>query len=199
MKKIITFFLLIVIISCNKSQGCDDTQKIREIETANIIGSFNYNKGSLPICITLKKLNIRTDLKAERNRNDSMVIVKLPPKEDLLSRNTELFIEKLLDSNFFNQSDSLNFVQQNYCLSHYSIPNEISEKVKTISLATLKNQKEKNEYIIMSIPIFSIDNKKAYIEIDTYAKDYKHGESFYLEKNGEKWKVIYIVNNWNQC
>ena len=68
-----------------------------------------------------------------------------------------------------------------------------------MSLSKLKNDNITNEFIIFSIPIFSSDNKKAYIEIDIYSKMYRHGESYFLEKNKGKWRVIYSATNWSAC
>lgn len=202
MKKIITFLLLIVIFSCNKNQSCRDIEKIRKIETTNIIQTFidSTSKTSLPICTSLKKLTIRTDLKAQMKIQDSKVAIKLLPKEDLISKNSEIFIEKLLTTNsIFNQKDSLNFVTQNFYLPNFYIPKEISKRTKTISLSELKRQKTTTGYIIISIPIFSSDNKKAYVEVDYYSKNRNFGESYFLEKNGEKWKIVYSLGYWSSC
>jgi hypothetical protein len=84
-------------------------------------------------------------------------------------------------------------------LSYLFIPKNISKRAKTIFLTELKNQKINTEYIIISIPIFSSDNKKAYVEIDYYSKNRNFGESFFLEKIGEKWKVVYRLGNWSAC
>nr|WP_315151221.1 hypothetical protein [uncultured Flavobacterium sp.] len=202
MKKITTFLFFIAIISCNKNQSCNEHEQIRKIETSIIIQTLidSTAKTSLPICTSLKKLNIRTDLKEQNKIKDSVSIIKLPPKEDILSQNTEVFIEKLLvGKSIFNQKDSLNFVAQNFCLPKLYIPKNISKRVKTISLTELQSQKLNTEYIIVSIPIFSNDNKKAYVEIDYYSKNRNFGESFFLEKIGEKWKVVYRFGNWSAC
>jgi hypothetical protein len=202
MKKITTFLFLIAIISCNQNQSCNNNEQIRNTETSNIIQTLidSTAKTSLPICTSLKKLNIRTDLKEQNNIKDSESIIKLPPKEDILFQNKEIFIEKLLVvKSIFNQKDSLNFVSQNFCLPNLDIPKNISKRAKIISLAELKNKKINPEYIIISIPIFSSDNKKAYVEIDYYSKKRNFGESFFLEKIGEKWKVVYRFGNWSAC
>lgn len=206
MKKITIFLLLLISISCNKKQSCNDNKKAREIETANIIKTLinSTTENTLPICTNLKKLNVRTDLKIQMKNKDSIAIIKLPPKKDIISQNTEVFIEKLLktkynNKTFFDKRDSLNFVEQNYSLNSNLVPKKICEKTKTVSLAKLKSENSNIEYIIISNPIFSSNNKKAYIEIDKYTKIYRHGESLFLEKIGKTWKIIHVAKNWSAC
>lgn len=202
MKKITTFIFLIVMISCNKNQSCTDNEQIRKTETSIIIQTLidSTAETSLPICTSLKKLNIRTDLKEQNKIKDSVSIIKLAPIGNIISQNTEIFIEKLIVvKSVFNQKDSLNFVSQNFCLSNLYIPKNISKSAKTISLDELKNQKINTQYMMISIPIFSSDNMKAYVEIDYYSKNRNFGESFFLVKIGEKWKVVYSRGNWSAC
>ena len=195
MKKVAVFLLLIMTISCNNRQNCDDNIKIREIETNNIILTLidSTSENIFPICTSLKKLNIRTDFNVKKKK----VIIKLPPKTDLISVNSDVFIETLLQTNyrgkaFFDKNDSLNFVEQNYCLNSKLISDELFKKIKTISLTELKDEKSNFEYIIISNPIFSSDNKKAYIEVDTKSVGCIYGSSYFLEKQGETWKIIQI-------
>jgi hypothetical protein len=137
MKKVAAFLILIMTISCNNRQNCNDNIKIREIETNNILLTLidTTSENIFPICTSLKKLNIRTDFNVKKKK----VIIKLPPKTDLISNNSDVFMEKLLQTNyngktFFDKNDSLNFVEQNYCLNNKLISKEISKKIKTVSL-----------------------------------------------------------------
>ncbi|MCZ8228354.1 hypothetical protein [Flavobacterium sp.] len=202
MKKITTFIFLMVMISCNKNQSYTDNEQIRKKETRIIIQTLinSTAETTLPICTSLKKLTIKTDLKEQNKIKDSVSIIKLAPIGNILSQNNEIFIEKLLVvKSVFNQKDSLNFVSQNFCLSNLYIPKSISKSAKTISLEELKSQKINAQYMIISIPIFSSDNKKAYVEIDYYSKNRNFGMSFFLQKIGEKWKVVYSRGNWSAC
>jgi hypothetical protein len=198
MKKIIVFLILPIIFSCNRNQNCNE--KIRNTETIQIIQTISGEGVSLPICTNLKKLNIRTDLQETQKNSEPSKIISVPIKEKSIFQNTEIMIEKILwakynGKRFFNKKDSLNFVQQNHCLENYRIPKDTLKRINTISLATLENKKSHHNFVILSTPIFSSNNKKAYVEIDTYSKE-RHGESIYLEKIENKWKVIFIDRNW---
>ncbi|APA00009.1 hypothetical protein [Flavobacterium commune] len=188
MKKVAVFLILIMTISCNNRENCNTNVKIREIETNNIILTLidTTSKNIFPICTSLKKLNIRIDFNVKKKK----VIIKLPPKKDLISEKSDVFIETLLQTNyngkaFFDKNDSLNFVEQNYCLSSNLISKEISKKIKTVSLTKLEYKNSNFEYIIISNPIFSSNNKKAYIEVDINNKRCKSQNSYFLE-NMEK-------------
>ncbi|HEX8018073.1 MAG TPA: hypothetical protein VF465_22810, partial [Flavobacterium sp.] len=84
----------------------------------------------------------------------------------------------------------------NNCFFKYTIPKNISKKIKTISVSKIDKAKD---YIILSVPIFSEDNKKAYIEIDFYLQELQYGISVYLEKKDNVWKVIDTKDDWTFC
>lgn len=96
----------------------------------------------------------------------------------------------------FSSRDSINFAEQNNCFLKYTLPRKISKKLKTISVSKI----DKTEgYIILSIPIFSEDNKKAYMEVDCYRKELPYGISVFLEKKENVWQVIHTKDIWVKC
>lgn len=203
MKKI-TIFLVLIITSCNKTD-CSDNEKIRKIETDKIVETFikqNYidnSKDSYAVCNSFKKLKISTeDIYAEPTRPS---VVKLPPRLPIILQNTEIYIQMLLKANLkgekiFSSRDSINFAEQNNCFLKYTLPRKISKKLKTISVSKI----DKTEgYIILSIPIFSEDNKKAYMEVDCYRKELPYGISVFLEKKENVWQVIHTKDIWVKC
>src|SRR5690606_20552213 len=95
---------------------------------------------------------------------------------------------------FFHYTDSTTLVEQNRCLNNLTIPKSALGKFK---FTCLENGKIPERYIQFSFPIFSKDNKKAYIEYDQYNGFDGGGQSIYLQKIRGKWKVIEITRNWN--
>jgi hypothetical protein len=204
MKKFL-IFLTLLVVSCNKND-CTTSEKIRKIETDRIIETFfeqnhfENNKDAYAVCISFKKLKINTEsLYAKPTKK--IQIIKLPTHLSKILQNTEVYIEKLLNANLkgekiFKFKDSTNFVEQNNCFFKYTVPKNIAGKIKTIPVSKIENA---TDYMIFSIPIFSEDNKKAYMEIDYYSKELPHGQSVYLEKKDTIWKVIYTKNIWVKC
>ncbi|MBS7253209.1 hypothetical protein [Flavobacterium branchiicola] len=201
----ITIFLILIITGCSKND-CSNNEKIRKIETDKIVETllqqkyFENSKDSYTVCCSLKKLQINTEsIYAEPTKK--IEIVKLPPRLPRILENTEIYIEKLLNANskgkkLFQIKDSINFVEQNNCFLKHKLSQNISKKLKTISVSKIEKA---SNYIILSIPIFSEDNQKAYIEIDCYPKKDQYGVSVYLEKKDNIWKIKDIKSNWSQC
>lgn len=215
MKKF-TIFLILIIAGCSKND-CSLNEKIRKIETDKIIETLikqdvKNNKDSYAFCTSFKKLKINTEILFAEPTKD-IKIIKLPRSKpiSIIHLNTEIYIEQLLNANLkgkkiFKINDSINFVEQNNCFSKYTIPKTLSKKIKTISVSEIDKS---SNYIILSIPIFSEDNKKAYIQIDCYPQKDQYGSpkhgismygmSIYLEKKDNIWKIIDTKNNGTIC
>ena len=203
MKKI-TIFLILIITGCSKND-CSTNEKIRKIETDKILETFikqnriENSKDSYAVCSSFKKLKISTeDIYAKPTKPS---VVKLPPRLPIILQNTEIYIQMLLNANLkgekiFNIKDSINFVKQNNCFLKYTLPQKISKKLKIIPVSEIDKAED---YIILSIPIFSEDNKKAYMEVDCYQKELPYGISVFLEKKENIWQVIHTKDIWVKC
>ncbi|OXB03451.1 hypothetical protein B0A75_00475 [Flavobacterium oncorhynchi] len=200
-----TIFLILITFGCNKND-CTNNEKIRKIETEKILEALikqkniENSKDSYRVCSSFKKLKINTEGIHAKSTKEP-VIVKLPPRLPRILENTEIYIEMLLNANIegqkiFKDKDSINFVEQNNCFLKYTLPEKISKKLKTIPESEIDKT---NDYIILSIPIFSEDNKKAYMEIDCYSKELPYGRSVYLEKKDNIWKIIDTRDIWVKC
>ena len=204
MKKLLLLFVFI-LLSCNEKKE----SLIRQNETLNILKTLIEEKGiemvkdypnenELPICLNLKKVIVNNNCFAETKQDDKIIIVKLPKKS--FTNNGEVCIEKIYKSKpieniFFLKKDSLDIMNQNETFKTFKIPKSITGKFKT--LEETKNLKVTEEYLQFSIPIFSTDNEKAYIEFDHYANnENSYGFSIYLEKTKGKWKIKSIERNW---
>ncbi len=206
MKNIILIVIL-TLLSCNSKKS---EELIREEESIKIIKILIEEKGSelvkdflskenLPICINLKKVIVQTKCFEPTKINNKVIVMKLPEKS--FNKQTEVCIEKIykskpINNSFFLKNDSLNIVNQNENFKPLKIPKNITLKFKTVELT--KNIKITGKYIQFSIPIFSKDNKKAYLEFDHYSDtENSYGNSLYLEKVNGKWKIKYIEENWD--
>ncbi|MDI5899506.1 hypothetical protein [Flavobacterium yafengii] len=205
MKNILLLFLL-TLLSCNTKKNED---LIRKKETLNIIQTLIKQNGldmvrdfptqkELPICLNLKKVIVNNKCFEETKANDKIIVVKLPEKS--FTNQGEVCIEKIykskpIDNSFFLKKDSHNIVNQNETFKTFIIPKSITQKFKTVELT--KKSKTTEKYIQFSIPIFSKDNKKAYLEFDKYTdNENSYGNSIYLEKTNGKWKIKYIERHW---
>jgi hypothetical protein len=205
MKNILLIFVL-TLLSCNSKKS---EELIREKESIIIIQTLLEEKGlemvsdfrteqKLPICLNLKKVIVKTKCFEETKTNDKISVIKFPEKS--FTNQAEVCIEKIyksrpINNSFFLKNDSLNIVNQNETFKAFKIPKSITQKFKTVELT--KNLKITEKYIQFSIPIFSKDNKKAYLEFDKYTdNENSHGNSIYLEKTNGKWKIKYIERLW---
>lgn len=87
-------------------------------------------------------------------------------------------------------------MNQNHIFKTFKIPKSILGNFKTIEQT--EKLKITQKYIQFSIPIFSADNTKAYVQYDHYTNDENsYGNSIYLEKVNDKWKIKHIEANWD--
>jgi hypothetical protein len=205
MKNILLLFVL-TLLSCNTKKNED---LIRQKESINIIQTLIKQNGlemvrdfptekKLPICLNLKKIIVKNNCFEEPKANDKIIVIKVPEKSFIQQKN--VCIEKIYNSNpinnlFFLKSDSLNIVNQNETFKTFKIPKSITQNFKTVELT--KNLKITKKFIQFSIPIFSKDNTKEYLEIDYHSNNENScGSSIYLEKTNGKWKIKNIERNW---
>lgn len=158
-----------------------------------------YTEQKLPICLNLKKNIVNTKCFEETKINDEIVEIPLPEKS--FTSPAGVCIEKIyrsrpIDNSFFLKNDSLDIVKQNETIKALKIPKSITQKFKTVELT--ESLKIVEKYIQFSIPIFSKDNTKAYLEFDYYSSnENSSGISLYLEKDNGKWKIKDIERNWD--
>ena len=205
MKKI-TLLIVLILASCNSEKS---EELIRTKESINILKTLIEEKGSemvreldndnnLPICLNLKKNNINAKCFDNTKADNTSTIVKFLEKS--FTNPGEVCIEKIyyshpINNSFFSKKDSLHILNQNKTLRELKIPKNITRNFKTVALTT--NLKMTKKYVQFSIPIFSQDNTKAYLEFDCYLdNDNSYGNSIYLEKKNGKCNVKYIKKNW---
>ena len=205
--KNILLLIVLFLVSCDREKS---QELIRQKESINIIQTLIAEKGlemvrelgsdnKLPICLNLKKNIINEKCFEDIKPINKLTLVKFPEKS--FTNPGEVCIEKIykskpINNSFFLKKDSLNILNQNETIKDLKIPKSIIQNFKTVELT--ENLKITKKYIQFSIPIFSKDNTKAYIEFDYYSdNENSHGCSIYLEKKNGKWKIKYIEGGWS--
>lgn len=163
---------------------------VESIITQDSLNIFKNDSTAIPLNKELKKLKIYI---LDSN------IEKIPPKPIDGIYINDLFYYNL-DVIFISKKDSLDLMNQNLVLKSYRIDNSFSKKLK---LTTFKEQKilSKNDrdadFLQLSIPIFSSDNNKAYVEINEICfGNCGWSKAIYLEKINGKWKIVYKHQLW---
>lgn len=202
----ILLLIAFVTLSCNK-KNCQET--VRETEAINLFQNLIDEKGkdlvadfpsskNLPIYLNTKKVIIDATCFRKEEASNQNIVIKII--EDPFKSKGQVCIEKFYKSKldndvFFLAKDSLNLLNQNECVQNFIIPKSVIKNYTSIQFT--KDIKSTDEYIQFSFPIFSSDNKKAYLEYDHYSKIERYGNSIYLEKINGKWKIKYIDGNWS--
>ena len=197
MRNYLSIFFIILAFSCkDKSESLIDERKI---ETQKIVecvilqdrlNVFKSDSTAMPLLKGLKKLKVHSL---------SSNLEKIPPKpQDGIYLN-DLFYYGL-EIVFITKKDSLNLLKQNETLKNYSIENSLSKKIKLTTFQEQKNKFQANqdaEFLYLTIPIFSSDNTKAYMEVcEIWFGNCGWGRAIYLEKKNGMWKIVYKNELW---
>jgi hypothetical protein len=196
MRNYLPYFFIIFAFSC-KDKGESVEERKTEIEKIvesviiqDSVNVFKKDSTAIPLSKELKKLKVQ---------GLASNLEKIPPKPiDGIYLNDLFYYH--LDVNFLPKKDSLNILSQNQVLKTYLIDNSFSKKLK---LTTFKEQKVKSRanadanFLYLTIPIFSADNKKAYVELNEICfGNCGWGKALYLEKKNGKWKIIFKCQLW---
>ncbi|MCF6140935.1 hypothetical protein L1S34_06520 [Flavobacterium sp. K77] len=113
---------------------------------------------------------------------------------------TELLNDKINDEIFFAKKDSSNLIAQNSKPSIFKIDKLLLININTTSFEkeNIKRKKGKNyRFYEMTIPIFSLDNRKAYVELGYHCGALcGHGKAIFLKKINEKWIIVKKFGTW---
>ena len=203
MKKIFYYILIsLTFLNCKNSNEKIEFENLRANETFNIVESI-ITQDSLKVIKNgidknyflenLKKLNIIIP-KKEKNGIET---IPLPFFNNVEIKN--LISRKINDRIFFTEKDSLNIINQNEYPENLILHKRILTKINSISFeeAKTKYKKENLDLYEMSIPIFSSNNKKAYVQLNNHCGSLcGEGIEIFLEKINGKWKIIYKQVTW---
>jgi len=197
MTKFISISFLLFLLSCGDHISTQillppDKKDINEIIEAVIrqdslpfVKKPVVDSNSIPLLKNLRKVRvILTDTTSE-----------VPPPVD----HTTVSVFDLLNSlvgnqKFFNRADSSYFFFQNDTVKDFSIEKTILDKLSVNTTLSEKQGMDSpnkfSPYYDLTIPIFSADNTRAYVEWTTNCMGCGGATSFYLQKTDNKWKVV---------
>ncbi len=112
----------------------------------------------------------------------------------------ELITTKIENKIFFTSKDSLYILKQNANPEIFNINKKMFSGINLTTKEIEINKKKKNDsydFYEMSIPILSLDDKKAYVLLNHYCGHLcGNGKELYLEKINGKWKIVKSRNTW---
>lgn len=148
------------------------------------------------LCIKLIKLNICVSKK----RKEGEPIPPPPPPEFNTILIEDLLNHKIDNELFFTSKDSLYLFCQNFNIKELKFGKEIIDKINATTFEKESAKKEKGKpyhFYQMTIPFFSSDKQKAYIELNYHCgRLCGSGHSIYLKKINGKWKIVGKRRTW---
>lgn len=202
MKKII-LYTVIIFAFCNcqnkkekTSVAAEQIKDINEIVEAIIIQDsldvFSKSEDSTMFCSELRKLKIHIPEKIENG------LIPPPPPRGIYI--TTLLSEKIIGERF-SSKDSLFILEQNSNPEKLKIEKNLLSKLNSITIEKALIKRKKSEKLFtfykMTIPIFSIDRQKAYVELDHHCSGLcGSGLAIYLKKINGKWQIIEKRQTW---
>lgn len=202
MKRITFYTVLFIAFSCSQNKkekpntNSESITNINEIVEAIIIQDsldvFSKSKDSPMFCSELRKLNISIP-----EKNENGLIPPPPPRGIYITR---LLSEKIIGERF-SAKDSLFILEQNSKPEKLKIEKKLLSKLNSITIeeALIKRKKSKKLFTFyeMTIPVFSIDRQKAYVELDHHCSGLcGSGLAIYLQKINGKWQIIEKWQTW---
>lgn len=205
MKKLLLILLVSLFFTKCKNINNEtelDSSKIKDIneivKTVVLEDSLNVlknGKEAEKFCRELIKLNIYIPEKRKDNEP-----IPLPPRSFNNISIENLLYYKIENEMFFTSKDSLCLLQQNLNPQKLKIEKEVVERINLTTNEKEMNKKKIGEsynFYEMTIPIFSSDKQKAYVELNHYCGGLcGSGRSIFLKKINGKWKIIDKWTTW---
>lgn len=195
MKKLSTIFLLLILIGCSKSEfniqerNEDINSIVATIIETDSINVLKNNPENNQIVQFLKKVKI----------------VLPNTNKDIIApiNNDEIILDKIYNSKFeraFSKNDSLYLLSQNFNPDSLEISNKLKEKYNYSELSNIFKDRDGGkyyQYYEFEIPLFSKDNKTAYVEMNYHSESYfGKGIAYILKNENGKWKIIDRRGTW---
>lgn len=178
--------------------GTQRANKIENIVKAVMIQDslnvFIDNNESNYFCEDLSKLNIKLTEKVNKRKG------VLPLPHSVVVQVEYLISKKVNNDLFFTVKDTASIYIQNKYPEMFKLNIENFKDVNFISLETAKKKRRNNEYFnfySVSIPIFSSDNRKAYLQVMHICGSLcGSGQDVFLEKIRGKWTIVDKFESW---
>ena len=190
-KLVVILFLCILFSSCEKSKSQIVNDEINNIVEA-IINQDSLKIDDVLFCNELKKTTIEIPVETKDG-------LQFPPIPGNIYIST-LLNNKVKGKPFFTSKDSLFILSQNSDTKKIKIGNTILQKLNSTTFEKELMKKEKGipyKFYEMSIPLFSKDKQKAYVQLDYRCGSLcGHGKAYYLKKVNNNWIIVEKWRNW---
>ena len=208
------YFIIFILIfsSCENRKTAPNFIKPRNEEVEKIIEAIVYSD-SLSLSSQIIKVEIDKVIKSKQK---NWIPIYTPMSVDLrklqvalpdkwvkvqpLDMNTvlipRLFKIDGIGKEFIDQSDSSYLLFQNEAITEFRINDELARKLNTTTSIEQKNKRNQGKsyrFYDLTIPIFSSDMNKAYVELTLYGSG---AQALYLEKINSKWTIIRRIGLW---
>lgn len=196
MNRVLLYLGCVILFGCNPEPKrvfpIPNEKDINEIiATVTADDSLFYNKSRRPLSIDLQKIKIY--------KSDSGLPPSPPSRSFSLVGINELINEKYHKQKLFSRIDSAYLFFQNDTLQKLKLnATTLSGFTLTTIDSVLKkdNLRKSYPYIAITIPVFSLDQKKAYLEINDYCGMCGGGIGVYLKKINGRWEIIESFSIW---
>ncbi|AYN04421.1 hypothetical protein [Flavobacterium sp. 140616W15] len=200
MKNTILIISFLMFLSCKEKDNKSSLVKIKNIngivETIIDQDSLKFSRNKLsPIslfCEDLIKINIHIP-----ESTDKQNIPSIPFNNVSIN---DLLNSKIERDFFFSKSDSSYLVSQNLGQKEFKIEQKIIDKINSTTFEKEKVKQEnrtKYDFYQMTIPVFSNDMTKAYVELNHFCGGLcGDGKAFFLSKINGKWRIINKHRTW---
>jgi len=99
-------------------------------------------------------------------------------------------------SGYFSKDDSLYIIFQNDTLKHFRLNKQLFPQLKFRPLISENSGRKSRRYIDLSIPIFSLDQHIAYVQLNDLCPHCGSGYFIFLKKMNGKWKIVKQGMTW---
>lgn len=185
MKSYLLFAYSLLLFACtNKPNFPTPAKSDIDSIVKTIIIQDSLSVQNIPLSINLRKLDVY------------IAKTKLPPPPHTYI----VDIKHLLSSSYFNRKDSSYLMFQNKILKGYTLNKASFGKLKFTTTAEQEKHGEDMfefaRYLDISIPILSLDQKRAYVQLDRICPGCGCGFFYILEKKNGNWEITSRQKTW---
>lgn len=192
MNKNILFITLLLLVACANehakkalpSPGKTDIEEIVKV----IVLQDSLNNTGIPLSQDLTKINL--ELK------DCDTISPIGHESLNINR---LLRDQLDNHYFFAKRDSSDLVSQNKIIKSFKLDSLFLKIIKLTNNKQVQGLRKAGEfarYYEITLPLFSSDGKKAWVELNDYCPLCGYGLTIFLEKIRGHWTILHQAQNW---
>jgi hypothetical protein len=191
MIRVVLFVYLLLLFACKSEKQKEEysapgKNDINEV-IRTIIREDSLNKKKIPLSADLRKITVSLkEVTPSRRGFDTMSVKRL------LGRGHD-------EQYFFSKRDSSYFLFQNGAIKSLKLDSPFLKIMTLMSSAQIQKNERSDlffRHYDLSLPIFSLDRKKAVVEFNYYCKFCGFGMLIYLERINGKWEIIKQEETW---